>query len=114
MYRLSFLLLALLATCLLGCSQQTGPSNPTPVSDNAMSNQISEADAKELAQQFVAKEWSSDPDSHDYALEFESIRLHAGEYQVRYTKKFREPTKASPPYRLVVVRPDRTVTWGMP
>jgi hypothetical protein len=107
-------LLFLLATCLLGCNQQTSPSNPKPVSDNAMSNQISEADAKSLAQQFVDKEWNSDPDSRDYALEFESIRLHEGEYQVRYTKKYREPTKANPPYRLVVVRSDRTVTWGMP
>ena len=111
MHRLFFLLLAI---SLLGCSQQAGPSNPTPVSDNAMSNQLSEADAKQLAQQFVDKEWNSDRESRDYALEFESIRMHEGEYQVRYTKKYREPTKASPPYRLVVVRTDRTVTWGMP
>jgi|SRR5215510_5987229 len=107
-------LFLLLAMCLLGCSQPTGPSKPTPQSDNDMSTQISEADAKKLAQQFVDKEWSANAESRDYALEFESIRLHEGVYQVRYNKKFREPTKASPPYRLVLVRPDRTITWGLP
>ena len=79
-----------------------------------MSMQISEAEAKELAQQFVDKEWNPKAEGQDYALEFESIRLHEGVYQVRYNKRFHEPTKASPPYRLVLVRPDRTVTWGMP
>ena len=79
-----------------------------------MSTPISEAEAKELAQQFVDKEWSSKAEGQEYALELETIRLHEGVYQVRYNKKFREPTKASPPYRLVLVRPDRTVTWGMP
>ncbi len=79
-----------------------------------MSIQISEAEAKELAQRFVDKEWDPKTEGHEYALELESIRLHEGVYQVRFTKKFHEPTKASPPYRLVLVRPDRTVTWGMP
>ena len=86
----------LLVMCLLGCSQPTGPSNPTPVSDNEMSKQISEAEAKELAQLFVDKEWNSNAGGHDYALEFESIRLHEGVYQVRYNKKFREPHQGEP------------------
>lgn len=79
-----------------------------------MSNPLSEADAQQLAQQFVDQHWSADPDARDYTLEFESVRLHDGVYQVRFTKKFHEPTKANPPYRLVLVRPDRSVAWGMP
>jgi hypothetical protein len=89
-------LLILISVSLLGCSHPAAPSKTAPVSDNDMSTQISEAEAKE------------------HALEFESIRLHEGVYQVRYTKKFHEPTKENPPYRLVLVRLDRTVSWGMP
>jgi hypothetical protein len=99
---------------LLGCSQPEVPSKTAPVSDNDMSMQISEAEAKQLAQRFVDEEWNQKTEEHEYALEFESIRLHEGVYQVRFHKKFHEPTKASPPYRLVLVHADRTVTWGMP
>ena len=106
-------IVVLIAISLLGCSQPAVSSNTAPASDKDMSTQISETDAKALAQQFVDKEWKK-TEEQEYALEFESIRLHEGVYQVRYTKKFKEPTKANPPYRLVLVRPDRTVGWGMP
>jgi hypothetical protein len=107
-------LLILISVSLLGCSHPAAPSKTEPVSDNDMSTQISEAEAKELAQQFVDKEWNQRAEAREYALEFESIRLHEGVYQVRFTKKFHEPTKENPPYRLVLVRLDRTVNWGMP
>jgi len=66
-------------------------------------------EALQLADEFV----KSQPPSTRYTLQFDTIREFKGEYQVRYTKVFKEPTKESPPYLLVIVSPDGSVSWGL-
>ena len=105
MWRL-FTILALLACC------NRGPQDPAE--DVRMTTTSTEAQAIELAKQFVEREWNGAGNDVPYTLEFESIRFHEGAYQVRFTKIFQEPTKENPPYRLVVVNPDGTVEWAMP
>jgi hypothetical protein len=63
-----------------------------------------------LANAFV----EAQPLPDEYALEFEAIRPVGQGYYVQYTKVFKEPTKESPPYRLVIVEPDGHAHWGNP
>jgi hypothetical protein len=75
---------------------------------------ISEAQARRRAEELVTREWNQHAQAQPYTLELESVRLHEDVYQVQFRKLFREPTKASPPYRLVLVSSDGAVTWGNP
>jgi hypothetical protein len=75
---------------------------------------ISEAEARHRAEEFVAREWNQHAQAQPYTLALESVNLHGDVYQVQFRKVFREPTKASPPYRLVLVSRDGTVRWGNP
>jgi hypothetical protein len=70
----------------------------------------SEQAARRVADAFVENQ----PAQEQYELEFESIAAHGHEYQIRYRKVFREPTKENPPYRLVIVDASGQAHWGNP
>ena len=107
--RWGILVLLLAAAC-------TGhePGRPAGATDTGGKDMISEAEARRRAEEFVLREWNQYGQAQPYTLAFESVNLHEEVYQVQFRKLFREPTKASPPYRLVLVSRDGTVRWGNP
>jgi hypothetical protein len=105
------ILVAFAAAC---AGQEPGRQAGATDTDTGGTDMISEADARRRAEAFVAQEWNQYGPAQPYTLAFESVNLHEDVYQVQFRKLFREPTKASPPYRLVLVSPDGTVRWGNP
>ena len=103
------LVLALAAACTV-----QKPGRQADATEPGGKRMISEAEARRRAEEFVTREWNQHAQAQPYTLELESVNLHEGVYQVQFRKLFREPTKASPPFRLVLVRRDGSVTWGNP
>jgi hypothetical protein len=96
-----------------GCNGQE-PGRQPGATHTGGKDMISEAEAKRRAEEFVTREWNQYAQAQPYTLELESVNLHEGVYQVRFRKLFHEPTKASPPYRLVLVSSTGSVAWGNP
>jgi hypothetical protein len=105
--------LALAVACAgHGPGRQAGATDTD--TDTGGKDMISEAEARSRAEQFVDREWNQLAQAQPYTLVLESVNLHEDVYQVQFRKVFREPTKASPPYRLVLVSRDGRVSWGNP
>ena len=109
--RWGILVLLLAAACN---GHQPGRQAGATDTDTGGKDMISEAEARRRAEEFVLREWNQYGQAQPYMLALESVNLHEEVYQVQFRKLFREPTKASPPYRLVLVSRDGTVRWGNP
>jgi hypothetical protein len=73
-------------------------------------NALTPEDARARADEFVRTQ-TCPP---EYTLAFESVSEIDDRFHVKYTKKFKEPTKENPPYRLVIVDRAGLVSWGNP